>query len=42
METSSKDKKVALVVGAQGVIGRNLTDHLQTLEGWGRPTWPCW
>lgn len=34
METSSKDKQVALVVGAQGVIGRNLIDHLQTLEGW--------
>jgi nucleoside-diphosphate-sugar epimerase len=34
METSSTDKKVALVVGAQGVIGRNLIDHLQTLEGW--------
>lgn len=33
METSSTDKKVALVVGAQGVIGRNLVDHLQTLEG---------
>lgn len=25
---------MALVVGAQGVIGRNLSDHLQTLEGW--------
>lgn len=34
MGTSSNDKKVALVVGAQGVIGRNLTDHLQTLENW--------
>ncbi|QNK02821.1 SDR family oxidoreductase [Dyella telluris] len=26
--------KVALVVGAQGVIGRNLIDHLSTLEDW--------
>lgn len=25
---------MALVVGAQGVIGRNLIDHLQTLENW--------
>src|SRR5580698_4359765 len=27
-------RKVALVVGAQGVIGRNLVDHLLTLEEW--------
>ena len=27
-------KKVALVVGAQGVIGRNLVDHLATLDDW--------
>ncbi|WP_434111199.1 SDR family oxidoreductase [Paraburkholderia caffeinilytica] len=27
-------KKVALVVGAQGVIGRNLADHLATLDDW--------
>lgn len=26
--------KVALVVGAQGVIGRNLVDHLSTLPAW--------
>lgn len=26
--------KTALVVGAQGVIGRNLVDHLATLEDW--------
>jgi nucleoside-diphosphate-sugar epimerase len=26
--------KTALVVGAQGVIGRNLTYHLQTLDDW--------
>lgn len=26
--------KVALVVGAQGVIGRNLVDHLATLDDW--------
>jgi nucleoside-diphosphate-sugar epimerase len=29
-----RPKKVALVVGAQGVIGRNLVDHLTTLEDW--------
>jgi nucleoside-diphosphate-sugar epimerase len=34
MGTSTPNKKVALVVGAQGVIGRNLIDHLQTLEHW--------
>jgi nucleoside-diphosphate-sugar epimerase len=28
------DRKVALVVGAQGVIGRNLVGHLATLEDW--------
>ncbi|NUP07571.1 MAG: NAD-dependent epimerase/dehydratase family protein, partial [Polyangiaceae bacterium] len=28
------EKKVALVVGAQGVIGRGLVDHLATLEDW--------
>jgi nucleoside-diphosphate-sugar epimerase len=27
-------KKTALVVGAQGVIGRNLIDHLLTLDEW--------
>jgi nucleoside-diphosphate-sugar epimerase len=27
--------KTALVVGAQGVIGRNLIDHLRTLDDWG-------
>src|SRR5690348_10893367 len=27
-------RKVALVVGAQGVIGRNLVDHLATLPHW--------
>ncbi|QQC67470.1 SDR family oxidoreductase [Paraburkholderia ginsengisoli] len=27
-------KKVALVVGAQGVIGRNLVEHLATLDDW--------
>lgn len=26
--------KVALVVGAQGVIGRNLVEHLATLDDW--------
>jgi len=28
------EKKVALVVGANGVIGRNLIEHLLTLPGW--------
>lgn len=28
------DAKVALVVGAQGVIGRNLIEHLATLDDW--------
>jgi nucleoside-diphosphate-sugar epimerase len=28
------DRKTALVVGAQGVIGRNLAEHLATLEDW--------
>jgi nucleoside-diphosphate-sugar epimerase len=27
-------RKTALVVGAQGVIGRNLIDHLRTLDDW--------
>ena len=31
METNAK---TALVVGAQGVIGRNLVDHLRTLDDW--------
>ena len=31
METN---RKTALVVGAQGVIGRNLIDHLRTLDDW--------
>ena len=26
--------KVALVVGASGVVGRNLLQHLLTLDGW--------
>src|SRR5688572_6069934 len=30
----SPHRKVALVVGAQGVIGRNLADHLATLDDW--------
>lgn len=30
----TKQANVALVVGAQGVIGRNLIDHLSTLEDW--------
>ena len=30
----STRNKVALVVGAQGVIGRNLVDHLATLGDW--------
>lgn len=30
----STQNKVALVVGAQGVIGRNLTDHLAVLGDW--------
>jgi nucleoside-diphosphate-sugar epimerase len=30
----STSNKVALVVGAQGVIGRNLTDHLASLGDW--------
>jgi nucleoside-diphosphate-sugar epimerase len=29
-----QSRKVALVVGAQGVIGRNLVDHLATLPDW--------
>ncbi|MGF6228236.1 nucleoside-diphosphate-sugar epimerase [Inquilinus ginsengisoli] len=28
------DRKTALVVGAQGVIGRNLVEHLAALEDW--------
>src|SRR5579859_764403 len=31
---SEKRRKVALVVGAQGVIGRNLITHLATLPDW--------
>ena len=27
-------KKTALAVGAQGVIGRNLIEHLRTLDDW--------
>jgi len=30
----SAQNKVALVVGAQGVIGRNLMQHLATLGDW--------
>jgi nucleoside-diphosphate-sugar epimerase len=33
-KTISTQNKTALVVGAQGVIGRNLIDHLVTLEDW--------
>lgn len=32
--TMATENKVALVVGAQGVIGRNLIDHLATLDDW--------
>jgi nucleoside-diphosphate-sugar epimerase len=28
------DRKTALVVGGQGVIGRNLVEHLATLKDW--------
>ena len=31
---SQKSPKVALVIGANGVIGRNLMDHLTTLPDW--------
>jgi nucleoside-diphosphate-sugar epimerase len=31
---ATPSRKIALVVGAQGVIGRNLVDHLSTLEEW--------
>ena len=31
---SSTTRKVALVAGANGVIGRNLIDHLMTLPDW--------
>ncbi|GAB2578008.1 SDR family oxidoreductase [Streptomyces capparidis] len=31
---STSQSRTALVVGAQGVIGRNLVDHLLTLDGW--------
>ncbi|HTK06287.1 MAG TPA: SDR family oxidoreductase [Ktedonobacteraceae bacterium] len=34
VEASEKTRKTALVVGAQGVIGRNLIDYLATLPGW--------
>lgn len=34
MSADSADSKVALVVGAQGVIGRNLVDHLAGLGDW--------
>src|SRR5919197_1168190 len=30
----TEPRNVALVVGAQGVIGRNLVQHLETLDGW--------
>src|SRR5437868_3948704 len=30
----SSQRKVALVAGANGVIGRNLVDHLATLDDW--------
>lgn len=31
---STTTRKVALVVGANGVIGRNLIDHLISLPDW--------
>lgn len=34
IQENGKNRKVALVVGAQGVIGRNLIDHLATLPDW--------
>ncbi|MCC8396646.1 SDR family oxidoreductase [Paraburkholderia sp. MMS20-SJTR3] len=34
MNTVTATKKVALVAGAHGVIGRNLIDHLATLDEW--------
>ena len=33
-QEKNNTKKTALVVGAQGVIGRSLVDHLLTLEDW--------
>lgn len=30
----SSNRKVALVAGAAGVIGRNLVEHLETLDDW--------
>ncbi|MES1159516.1 MAG: SDR family oxidoreductase [Bacteroidota bacterium] len=33
-QENSNKRKTALVVGAQGVIGRSLVDHLLTLEDW--------
>ncbi len=30
----NKENKVALVVGANGVIGKNLIDHLVSLKDW--------
>ncbi|WP_376745674.1 SDR family oxidoreductase [Paenibacillus sedimenti] len=34
MNESTTTRKVALVIGANGVIGRNLIDHLATLPEW--------
>jgi len=34
VEDGEQSRKVALVIGAQGVIGRNLIDHLATLPDW--------
>lgn len=34
MNENPKDKKVALIVGAQGVIGKNLVEYLATLPDW--------
>ena len=33
-QRSHHSQKTALVVGANGVIGRNLIEHLSTLQGW--------
>ncbi|MBE3102940.1 MAG: NAD-dependent epimerase/dehydratase family protein, partial [Bacilli bacterium] len=34
MNESNEIRKVALVIGANGVIGRNLINHLITLPNW--------
>lgn len=33
-QRSHHSQKTALVVGANGVIGRNLIEYLATLQGW--------